>query len=131
MLLLPVHLKYQKPGYKISISDVKITSNVLGKMTGDARSSERPLLVAIVSIMSGPGEISRSVSARRKVINVSMKGILVESENIFPLRYLRSMRARSGRCTSIIIDLNDSKVTANPGDVNVSRSPSLERYSFH
>ena len=127
MLLLPVPLKYQNLGIKLWISDVKKREDI----TGDPQSSERPLLVAIVSIMSGPGEISRSVSARRKVINVSMEGILVESENIFPLRYLRSMRARSGRCTSIIIDLNDSKVTANPGDVNVSRSPSLERYSFH
>jgi hypothetical protein len=37
----------------------------------------------MVSIMSGPGEISRSVSARRKVINVSMEGIVVESGKNF------------------------------------------------
>ncbi len=47
-----------KPGHKTMnfISDVKKREDI----TGDPQSSERPLLVAIVSIMSGPGEISRS-----------------------------------------------------------------------
>lgn len=51
--------------------------------------------------MSGPGEISRSVSARRKVINVSMEGILVESGTKFPLRYLSPIRAESGIYCSV------------------------------
>ena len=56
---------------------------------------------AIVSIMSCPREISRSVSARRKVINVSMEGILGESGKIFPLRYLSPIRAESGIYCSV------------------------------
>jgi len=51
--------------------------------------------------MSGPGEISRSVSARRKVINVSIEGIVVESGKIFPLRYLSPIRAESGMYCSV------------------------------
>lgn len=74
-------------------------TNTLPSTVSSAIPLPWPTPRAIVSIMSGPGEISRRVRARRKVINVSMEGILVESGTIFPLRYLSPIESKA-ECTA-------------------------------